>query len=277
MNSKIVKIGICQMAVTSNKALNNAKAQSMIEQAAVANCQVAILPEMFNCPYETSLFSEYAEAYPEGESITMLSKVAQKNKMVVVGGSVPERDEHNKLYNTSFIFDEQGRLIGRHRKIHLFDVDLLGGTVCKESSVLTPGEEITMITAAGVTLGIGICYDIRFPELSRLMTLGGANILLFPAVFGLTTGPAHWELTLRARAVDNQVFVVGAAPANLPGGQVYGHSMVVDPWGKIMTMADSEEKMMVVEINMDTIEQVRSQLPLLRHRREDIYKISYTK
>lgn len=275
MNNKIIKIGVCQMPVTSDKALNNAKAQSMIEQAAVANCQVAILPEMFNCPYETTLFSEYAEVYPEGESLTMLSAAARENKMVVVGGSVPERDEHNNLYNTSFVFDEQGTLIGRHRKVHLFDVDIIGGTVCKESSVLSPGQEMTVVKAGGVTLGLGICYDVRFPELSRLMALDGAEILIFPAVFGLTTGPAHWELTLRARAVDNQVFVVGAAPANLSGGQVYGHSMVVDPWGKIMSMAGSEETMLVAEINLGVMDKVRRELPLLKQRREDIYNLSY--
>lgn len=277
MKNNIVKIGICQMAVTPDKALNNRKAQTMISGAAAKNCQVAILPEMFNCPYETELFPQYAESYPEGETFGMLSAVARKEKIVVVGGSVPERDEHGNLYNTSFVFDEQGNLIGRHRKIHLFDVDIPGGTVCKESSVLSPGQEMTVIKTAGLTLGIGICYDIRFPELSRLMTLAGAGILFFPAVFGLTTGPAHWELTLRARAVDNQVFVVGAAPANLPEGQVYGHSAVVDPWGKIIAMAGTEEALLIAEMNMNTMCNVRQQLPLLKQRREDIYKVSYKK
>ena len=265
------------MAVTPNKALNHCKAQEMIQKAAAENCQLAILPEMFTCPYDTSLFSKYAEVYPQGESIAALAAAAQKNKIAVVGGSIPERDEHNHLYNTSFTFDEQGRLIGRHRKVHLFDVNIPGGTVCRESSVLSPGQEMTVIKVAGMTLGIGICYDMRFPELSRLMSLAGAEILIFPAVFGLTTGPAHWELTLRARAVDNQVFVVGAAPANLSGGQVYGHSMIVDPWGKIIAMAGSDERMLVVEVNLGMMDKVRRELPLLKQRREDIYNLSYTR
>lgn len=277
VESNIVRLGICQMAVTPDKALNNSKAQAMIKQAAAAKCQMAILPEMFNCPYETSLFSQYAESYPEGESITMLAAAAAANKIVVVGGSVPERTKNNQLYNTSFVFDEQGKLVERHRKMHLFDVDIVGGTVCKESSVLTPGQEMTVIKVAGLTVGIGICYDIRFPELSRLMALAGADILIFPAVFGLTTGPVHWELTLRARAVDNQVFVVGAAPGNLPSGQVYGHSAVVDPWGEILGMAGSVEEMLVVEINLDSMNKVRKELPLLKHRREEIYNLSYYK
>lgn len=277
MKDHLVKIGICQMGVTTDKRVNNHRAEAMIRGAAEANCQVVILPEMFNCPYETQLFSQYAECYPGGETFAMLSAVSAAEKIVVVGGSLPEEDEYNNLYNASFVFDEQGHLVGRHRKMHLFDVDIPGRTVCKESSVLTPGQEMTVVKAAGLTLGVGICYDIRFPELSRLMTMAGADVLIFPAVFGLTTGPAHWELLLRSRAVDNQVFVVGAAPANLPGGQVYGHSAVVDPWGTIMAMAGSEETILTVEINVDTLRNVREQLPLLKQRREDIYKISYLK
>jgi predicted amidohydrolase len=136
---------------------------------------------------------------------------------------------------------------------------------------------MTVIKAAGLTLGIGICYDIRFPELSRLMTLAGAEVLIFPAVFGLTTGPAHWELLMRSRAVDNQVFIVGAAPANVIGGQVYGHSTLVDPWGNIMAMAGMEETLLIVEISLDAMYKVRQQLPLLSHRRSDIYEVNYKK
>lgn len=275
MKNNIVKLGICQMPVTADKALNNWKAEEMISKAAAAKCQVAILPEMFNCPYDTTLFSQYAESYPEGQTMTMLSAVAAREKIVVVGGSLPERDENNSIYNTSFIFDEQGQLIGRHRKLHLFDVDISGGTVCNESSVLSAGEEVTVVQAAGLRMGIGICYDIRFPELSRLMTRQDADVLIFPAVFGLTTGPVHWELLLRARAVDNQIFVVGAAPANIPlsGYEIYGHSTAVDPWGKIIGTSGTEEVMLVVEINLETMCKVRGQLPLLKHGRWDVYDV----
>ena len=126
-------------------------------------------------------------------------------------------------------------------------------------------------------MGIGICYDIRFPELSRLMTLAGAQLLIFPAAFGMTTGPAHWELLMKSRAIDNQVFVVGAAPAKLSGAsyQAYGHSIVVDPWGNIVSMADSEETMLVVEIDLAVINKVRAELPLLQHRRTDLYNVCH--
>lgn len=274
METNIIKLGICQMAVTADKALNISKAKAMIQGAAAANCQMAILPEMFNCPYQTELFSQYAEQYPEGDTLRMLAKTAAEEKIVVVGGSVPERDEHDNVYNTSFIFDENGSLVGRHRKIHLFDVDITGGTVFTESSILSAGQDMTVVKLPGLTFGVGICYDIRFPELSRLMTLGGAELLIFPAAFGWTTGPAHWELLMRSRAIDNQVFVVGAAPARTPGAQyqAYGHSMIVDPWGSILAMADSEETMMIVEIHMNKVTTVRQELPLLKHRRSDVYE-----
>jgi omega-amidase len=275
--SNSITLAICQVAVTSDKALNIRKAETMIREAAKVNCQIAILPEMFNCPYEVELFTQYAELYPEGDTFKMLSQTAAKEGIVVVGGSVPEKNEDGNIYNSSFIFNEQGSLLGRHRKLHLFDVDIKDGTVFKESSILSPGQEMTVVKAAGLTLGIGICYDIRFPELSRLMTLAGAQLLIFPAAFGMTTGPMHWELLMRSRAIDNQVFVVGAAPAKLSGApyQAYGHSIVVDPWGKVLSMAASEETMLVVEIDLAVINQVRAELPLLRHRRTDLYNVCY--
>lgn len=277
MKPNLITLGICQLAVTADKALNISKAEAMITAAAKANCQVAILPEMFNCPYQAELFNQYAESYPEGDTFKMLAQVAAKENIVVVGGSVPESDEQGNIYNTSFIFDEKGKLLGRHRKIHLFDVDIAGGTVFKESSILSPGQEITLVKAANLTLGVGICYDIRFPELSRLMALAGADILIFPGVFGMTTGPAHWELLMRSRAVDNQVFTVGAAPADFSGAayQAYGHSMVVDPWGRVLAVADAKENMFAVEIDLEVMNKVRGELPLLKHRRTDIYEVCH--
>ena len=209
MKTLIVKLAIGQIAVTSDKTLNIRKAKEMIEAAAAANCQVAILPEMFNCPYQTELFPQFAEMYPEGDTLSMLSQTAAEAKIVVVGGSIPERDEYNNVYNTSFIFDKNGSLLGRHRKIHLFDVDIKEGTVFKESSTLSAGQEMTVVGTPDLTFGVANCYDIRFPELSRLMTLAGAELLIFPAAFGWNTRPAYLDLRMKARAVDNTVFVVG--------------------------------------------------------------------
>lgn len=273
MKDHVLKLAICQMAISADKKQNLSKAESMIASAAIQGCKLAILPEMFNCPYKAELFSEYAEYYPEGESIQMLANIAAKAKIGVVGGSIPERDKEQNLYNTSFIFDEKGTLVGRHRKIHLFDVEIKGGTVFKESSILSSGQDITVVTIAGVRLGIAICYDMRFPELSRLMTLAGADVIIFPAVFSVSTGPAHWEMLMRARAVDNQVFVVGAAPATTLESvcQAHGHSMVVDPWGNMIGNVGVEEELLIVELDFAKMYTVREQLPLLKHRRPDVY------
>lgn len=274
MSDHVFKIGICQMSINSDKKLNLIKAESMIKAAAAEGCQLAILPEMFNCPYKAELFSQYAEVYPQGETIKMLAKTAAEAQIGIVGGSIPEGDEYQNLYNTSFIFDKTGDLIGRHRKVHLFDIAIKGGTVFKESSILSAGKDITIVKIAGVTLGVGICYDIRFPELSRLMTLAGADLIIFPAVFSVSTGPDHWELLMRGRAVDNQVFVVGAAPANTleSACQAHGHSMAVDPWGNIIGSAGVEERILIVEINLAKMCTLREQLPLLKHRRPDVYE-----
>lgn len=261
------------MLVEPDKKDNIVRARAMIAKAAKAGCHVIVLPEMFNCPYQNDLFQTFAESYPDGATIKMLSVAAKEEKVMIIGGSIPER-EGEKIYNTSFIFNETGRLIGKHRKVHLFDVDIKNGTVFKESDTLSAGDEVTIVSGQNhMTLGVGICYDIRFPEFARIMCDRGAGILVYPAAFGPVTGPAHWKLLIRSRAVDNQVFVVGAAPALTPDAiyRAYGHSMVSDPWGNILAEADEKETLLVVELDLTKIAQVRDELPLLRHRRCKVY------
>lgn len=271
MDNKI-RLSLCQISVVNDKAENLRKAETMVTQAANEGAKIAVLPEMFNCPYQSELFPKYAEVYPEGETISLLSKLAKSKNIIIVGGSVPERDG-DKIYNTSFIFDSSGLLVGRHRKVHLFDVDIKDGTVFKESDTLTAGSDVTVVDQGGIVFGVGICYDIRFTEMARKMTDKGAKILIYPAAFGTVTGPAHWELLMRSRAVDNQVFVIGAAPAKTPGAQyqAYGHSIAVDPWGRVLSQATDSEVMVTVEINFGLIEKVREELPILKHRRKDVY------
>ncbi|MDD4599723.1 Deaminated glutathione amidase [bioreactor metagenome] len=268
----MIKMALCQPAVVDNKAENLHKAAEMVRRAAKSGCQIAVLPEMFNCPYQSELFPSYAESFPNGETIRLLARLAKEENIVIVGGSIPEKDGE-RVYNTSFIFAENGELIGRHRKLHLFDVDIKAGTVFKESDTLTAGNDITVVTACGVKLGIGICYDIRFIELAREMTDRGAQVLIYPAAFGLVTGPAHWELLMKARAIDNQVFVIGAAPARTLGAkyQAYGHSIAVDPWGRIVAEADETESLLTIVLDLKTIASVREELPILKHRRPKIY------
>lgn len=268
-----IRLSLCQLSVVSDKADNLRKAETMVTQAANEGAKIAVLPEMFNCPYQSELFPEYAEAYPKGETISLLSELARSKNITIVGGSIPERDG-DKIYNTSFIFDNKGSLAGRHRKAHLFDVDIKDGTFFKESDTLTAGDSITVVEQDDLIFGVGICYDIRFPEMAMKMADKGAKILIYPAAFGTVTGPAHWELLMRARAIDNQVFVIGAAPAQTIGAkyQAYGHSIAVDPWGRVLSQAVEHEVMVTLELNLGLIDKVREELPILKHRRKEIYQ-----
>ncbi|MBE3586590.1 carbon-nitrogen hydrolase family protein [Desulfofundulus thermocisternus] len=268
------RVAVCQMAIDRDKEKNIARAREMIARAAEKGARLVVLPEMFNCPYVARLFPRYAESYPEGPSLQMLSRAAREEGVYLVGGSLPERDG-DRVYNTSFIFAPDGRLLGKHRKVHLFDVELAGGLSVKESSTLGAGNRVTVIPAELGGLGVAICYDIRFPELMRLMVLKGARVVVIPAAFNMTTGPAHWELVFRMRAVDNQAYFIGASPARDPGAPyvAYGHSLVVDPWGKVVSMAGEGEEIIYAEIDPGLVDKVRSELPLLRHRRTDVYAL----
>jgi predicted amidohydrolase len=273
MKNKL-KIGVCQMLVINNKDSNISKARSMIREAAAGGCRLVVLPEMFNCPYNSSLFPKYAESYPGGSTLKMLSETAAEEGVYLVGGSIPEMDDDH-IYNSSFIFNPRGELLAKHRKIHLFDVDLPDSLSFQESRTLGAGNSITVVKTEICTLGVAICYDIRFPELTRLMALMGAEIIVLPAAFNMNTGPAHWELLLRSRAVDNQVFMVGAASArNIEASYVsYGNSIIVDPWGQIMARADEKEVILYGDIDLHQIDKAREALPLLKQRRTDIYQL----
>ena len=174
-------IGLCQMKVVSSKQANLKRAEDMIRRSADEGCLISILPEMFCCPYDTSVFKEYAESSAGGDIYDCLSGLASELSIIIVGGSMPEKTQDGSIYNTSLVFDSDGRLIGRHRKAHLFDVDIKGKITFKESDVLKSGNEITVVETPVIKIGIGICYDIRFPELSRAMVLKGADFLIFPA------------------------------------------------------------------------------------------------
>lgn len=271
----VFTVGICQLGVVEDKQINIHKAKRMIAEAVEQGSRLVVLPEMFNCPYQSELFPQYAEFYPEGPTIAMLAECAEKHKIILVGGSIPERDEAGNIYNTSFIFNEQGKLLGRHRKIHLFDVAIKGGTVFQESKTLAAGSGMTLVDTSLGKIGVAICYDVRFPELARTMVLQGAKILVYPGAFGPVTGPAHWELLLRARAIDNQAYVIGAAPALNAAAEykAYGHSMIVDPWARVLVVANAEETVITSKIDFRTLERVREELPLLRHRKPEVYNV----
>lgn len=270
-----LRIGICQMMVVDDKESNLRKAQEMIRKASRQGCNLVVLPEMFNCPYESMAFPSYAEPIPNGETSLLLSRTAREEHIYLVGGSIPEIDSGGRIFNSCPVFGPNGQFLGCHRKVHLFDVDLESGLSFRESDTLKAGDSLTIIPIPAATLGILICYDIRFPELSRLLSLSGVQVLVVPAAFNTTTGPAHWEILLRTRAIDNQVFVVGAAPATNPVASyhAWGHSMVVDPWGSVLASTGSTETVLWADLDLSRIEQVRKALPLLRHRRTDLYTL----
>lgn len=271
---KAYKFAICQIKVVADKELNISKATAMVREAAAAGAKVITLPEMFNCPYENKFFPAFAEEYPGGETMQALSEMARSNQIYLVGGSIPEKEEAN-IYNTSFIFGPDGALLGRHRKMHLFDVELSSGLTFKESDTLGAGQEVTVVETAYGKIGVAICYDMRFPELMRLMALSGADLIILPGAFNMTTGPAHWEITLKMRAVDNQLYVAGASPARdaSAGYVAYGHSLVADPWGEIVSIAGVDEEIIYATINPDRVAKIRNELPLLKHRRTDLYEL----
>lgn len=267
------KIGVCQMLVGADKDENIRNAQRWIRKAAEKGSQVVVLPEMFNCPYENKYFPIFAETFP-GKTTEALSQLAKELGVYIIGGSIPEK-EGDAIYNTSYIFAKDGSLLGRHRKMHLFDIGVEGGIRFKESEVLTAGNDVTVVETEYCKIGIAICYDMRFPELIRLMALEGAQVIVVPAAFNMTTGPAHWEITMRARALDNQVYFVVASPArNLEASyHAYGHSAIVDPWGTILYEADEKECVIDRVVDLEKIQKVREELPLLKHRRIDRYQI----
>lgn len=267
------KIALCQMLGSMDKNESMAKAKSMVEEATANGAKVVALPEMWNTPYSNDYFRPYAEP-EDGPTVKFLSQLAKDNDIYLIGGSISELDD-DKVYNTSFSFNRNGEIIGKHRKVHLFDIDVEGGIRFMESDTLTPGENTTVIETEYGKIGVAICYDVRFPELSRNMALAGAKLIVLPAAFNMTTGPAHWDLTMRARALDNQVYFAACSPARDMDGvyQAYGNSCIASPWGEFVAHADERETIIYGEIDPEYVDGIRQQLPLLKHRRKELYNL----
>lgn len=271
MERQTMKLAQIQMAVTADKAENLRHAAELIRRA--GEVDMAVLPEMFCCPYDNACFRQYGDE-EGGEAFKMLSAVAKERGIYLVGGTVPELCD-GKVYNTCYVFDPEGRCIARHRKTHLFDIAVEGGQHFMESDTLSAGRDVTLFDTPWGRMGVCVCFDFRFEELSRLLALGGARAIIVPAAFNMTTGPAHWELLFRQRAVDNQLFTVGTSPARDDQASyiAWGHSVVCDPWGSVLTQLDETEGVAVTELDMSRVDAVRRQLPILSARRTDLYEI----
>lgn len=259
-----------------DKCKNLENAANFVTQCAKNGANIAVLPEIFNSPYSNDYFRKCAE--PQGgETWLALSDMAKANKIYLVGGSIPEIDDSGRVYNTCFVFDEQGEQIAKYRKMHLFDIDVAGGQSFRESATFTAGDDICIFDTKWGKVGVCICFDARFPELSRAISLMDAQLIIVPAAFNMTTGPAHWETMFRSRAIDNQLFMVGVSPAQDKSGVyvAYGNSIAVSPWGDVLCRADFDECTMIAELDLSQVAKIRAQLPLLSAMRKDIYKLDF--
>jgi predicted amidohydrolase len=269
------RVGLCQMnAASADADANLATAERLLREAAAGGADIAALPEVFLHYGSRGRMLELASPVP-GPVTDVLAGVARETGMWVLGGSVVEVDE-GRHFNTSTLFDREGELVARYRKIHLFDVELPGQPPIRESSVYAPGSElVTAQTELGgrARVGLSICYDLRFPELYRGLMVQGAEIMTVPAAFAQLTGEAHWEPLLRARAIEEQAIVIAPAQWGAWGPaeddrRTHGHSMVVDAWGRVVVEAPGEgDGVWFADVDLDEVRRVRSIVPALRHRR----------
>eukprot|EP01113_Clastostelium_recurvatum_P038030 TRINITY_DN5626_c0_g1_i3.p1 TRINITY_DN5626_c0_g1~~TRINITY_DN5626_c0_g1_i3.p1 ORF type:complete len:307 (-),score=72.83 TRINITY_DN5626_c0_g1_i3:30-881(-) len=273
-SSSTFKFAACQLMVGSDKDANIQTARKAVEHAAQGGAHMVALPECWNCPYSSSSFPTYAETVPDGPSTKALANLAATLKIYLIGGSIPERDG-DKLYNTSVVFDPKGDIIAKHRKLHLFDIDVPGKITFKESDTLSAGTTPTVFDTAYGRIGLGICYDMRFPELALLYAKRGARFLCYPGAFNMTTGPAHWELLQRGRAVDNQVYVATISPARNPDSTytAWGHSSIISPWGEVVATTDHAEGIVYADIDMSRVEEMRTNIPVYKQKRTDLYNV----
>lgn len=267
-----IKIACCQMTPTNHLDKNLETAEKMVLAAAAKGADLVVLPEMFVCPYCHSNFSRAAEP-AEGYTFERIRRLAQNAGIYLFAGTVPERFE-KRIYNTCYVFDRQGNCIGHYRKNHLFDVSISGGIQFRESRVLSPGNDIVVVDTEFGPVGVTICFDLRFVEPFRIMADRGAKVIVVPAAFNMTTGPLHWDLTLRARAVDNQCFIAACSSGRDTTADycAWGHSSIVNPWGTIVASLDDEAGTLIDTIDLDLVQRVRQELPILSSRRPDLYE-----
>lgn len=266
-------IALIQMRVGPSKADNLARAEERIVAAADDGAALVVLPEMFTCPIEIDRFAAFAEPLPGGPAADMLSRVAARCRIHLVGGSIPER-HGDRVYNTATLWSPSGELLLTHRKVHLFDVDIPGGIRFRESEALTAGDTITTATTELGCFGLAVCYDLRFPEVFRSLALAGAQLVLVPGAFNTTTGPAHWRTLIRARAIENTCFVAACSPVPHPEGSypAWGHSLVVDPYGEVLAAAEREEVTLRANVSGARLAEVRRAVPVLSQRRPEVYR-----
>lgn len=272
MGGREIRAAAIQMSSTPNKGENLETAERLIRQSVAAGAELVALPELFSCHGLEKAYRKNAEPVP-GPTTEVLGELARELGVYVLGGSILEGEPAaERLHNTSTFFDPSGQLTAVYRKIHLFDVKAPDREYL-ESKTIAPGEEIVTAKAGVATLGLSVCYDVRFPELYRLLALRGAEVIAVPAAFTLQTGKDHWELLLRARAVENQAFVVAPAQwgQKADGRWTYGRSMIVDPWGTVLAQCSDRDGHALAPLDLDYLDRFRGEFPALANRRPQAY------
>ena len=262
------------MTSRTDKAANLETAERLVAQAAATGADIVVLPEKWNGIGDAAYYHATAEPLDGGESVAAMSTWARTHGVTLVGGSIVEvREGREKRSNTSLVFDPEGGLVARYRKIHLFDVEV-GGVVYRESESEEPGDEAVVVDAEDWKLGLSVCYDIRFPELYRILALEGAQLVTVPAHFTTPTGKDHWDVLLRARAIENTLYVAAAAQIGetLPGRPAYGRSLIVDPWGVALAQAPDEETVISAVLERAHLDDIRAKLPSLANRQANAYR-----
>lgn len=261
-----------QIDTQADKNKNLAKLEGFIDEAASRGAKLIGMSELVNHIGDNEDSFANAENIP-GPTIERFMKKAKQHQVWLHCGSISELiPGEKKLYNTSVVLNPQGEIIAIYRKIHLYDVEVANGPSSKESDTKKPGNEIIVADTELAKIGLSICYDMRFPEMYRIMTLRGAEILLVPASYTLYTGKDHWEPVLRARAIENQCYVIAPAQIGVkPKFQTYGKSLIVDPWGNVIAKCSDQEGVITAEIDLDMLYKVREQIPCLKNRKPEAY------
>jgi predicted amidohydrolase len=269
-----LNVAIVQMNSQEDKGANIAAALDLIDRAAATGARLVALPEVWPYLGPDDVSRDQAEAIP-GPISEALAQRARRHGIYIHGGSIYEKRPGDPgMYNTTVVIDPTGEIIAHYSKIHMYDVVLDGIAEYQESATVTPGNETTITEIDGIPVGLTICYDLRFPELFRILALKGAQAIVLPAAFTLMTGKDHWETLIRARAIENELYMIAPAQwgTHPPGKWCYGRSMVVDPWGTVVTTAPDGVGIAYATVDPSRVAAVRRQIPSLANRRPEAYR-----
>ena len=263
-----ITLAAVQMTSTSNREANLKKAEGLLDRGVAEGARILSLPENFSFMGEDEREKlEFAETAEGGPATNFLKAYARLHKVWIIGGSLPVKAGHGKVFNRSLLIDDDGDIASYYDKIHLFDVDIKGGESHKESRTVRSGDRLITHKTPYGTVGLSVCYDLRFAKMYRELVVRGASMIFVPAAFTSQTGEAHWEVLLRARAIENQVYIIAPAQVGMhnKNRSTFGNSMIIDPWGKVIARAKDEETVIVAEIDLDYLNLVRQSIPCLKY------------